>query len=175
MMSRAVKMLFTVCVALVAFAGAAGVAEASEDTSQQSEGAYYYYNGYTGYGDDGEFVLDQTFINAIASNNFKLNGYQIDMTEEAFLEHRDEATVTAVYDQHIHVVGEGAVFADMPINPGAVTEAEVLDVYGDPAHSNYGEQGDNTHYYQLKGMQITFNVNDGYVTSVSVGGTHVTE
>jgi len=174
-MSKIVKMLLTVCVAFVAFAGAAGVAEASEDTSQQSEGAYYYYNGYTGYGDDGRFILDETFINAIASNNFKLNGYQIDMTEEAFLEHGNEATITAVYDQHIHVVGEGAVFADMPINPGAVTEAEVFDVYGDPAHSNYGEQGDNAHYYQLKGMQITFNVNDGYVTSFSVGGTHVTE
>lgn len=151
MMSKAVKALFAVCVAFLAFAGTAGITEASEDTSQQSDGAYYHYNGQTGYGDDGRFILDETFINAIASNNFKLNGYQIDMTEEAFLDHNDEATVTAVYDQHIHAVGEGAVFADMPINPGAVTEAEVFDVYGNPSHSNYGEQGDNAHYYQLKG------------------------
>lgn len=91
-----------------------------------------------------------------------MNGYQIDMMEEAFSDHMDEITVTNVYDQQISVVGEGAV-----------TEAEVLDVYGEPNHSNYGEQGDNTHYYQLNDVQITFNVNDGYVTSVSVGGTHV--
>ncbi|HIW11677.1 MAG TPA: hypothetical protein H9891_00725 [Candidatus Salinicoccus stercoripullorum] len=174
-MSRAVKVLFTVCVALFAFAGAAGVAEAAEDTTQQTDGPYYYYNGYTGYGDDGEFILDQAFINGIANNNFTLNGYPIDMSEQAYLDHGDDAVVTNVYDQHIHVVGEGAVFADMPVNPGAVTEAEMLDVYGKPDHSNYGEQGDNTHYYQMENVQITFNVNDGYVTSVSVGGTHVTE
>src|SRR5699024_4650326 len=146
-MSKIVKMLLTVCVAFVAFAGAAGVAEASEDTSQQSEGAYYYYNGYTGYGDDGRFILDETFINANANNIFNLNVYQIDIKEQPFLEHGNAATITAVYDQHIHVVGEGAVLTHMPNNPGSVTEAEVFDAYGHPAHSNYGEQGENAHYY----------------------------
>src|SRR5690625_6487697 len=90
-MSRAVKVLFTVCVALFAFAGAAGVAEAAEDTTQQTDGPYYYYNGYTGYGDDGEFILDQAFINGIANNNFTLNGYPIDMSEQAYLDHGDDA------------------------------------------------------------------------------------
>lgn len=151
-------------------------AEASEEQAEASSENYYYYNGHTGYNGDGEFIVEQLFVNGLADNNFTLNGYSVNADPDANAEHSE---TLSVYDQTLYVNTDGEVYrADFPVNDATLppygTIANIEDVYGEPEESTLW-YGDGEYYYHVGDAQITFTFEGGMVNYVQIGAMEIPE
>jgi hypothetical protein len=149
---------------------AAGVGD-SGDTEAATE-PWYTYNGHTGYNQDGDFILDPLFVDAVKHQNFTINGYQIDGSEAAMNEHGENHQQIDVSDQQVLKYDDGqALGVYFPVNSGAVSKDELFDVYGETDNAAPSDPDEVAYYnYQLNDQRIQFVVRDNWVTEVRYGG-----
>lgn len=150
---------------------AAEVVKIGEDVEAVSE-PWYNYAGHTGYNQDGAFILDPYFVNAVAYQNFTINGYTIDGSEETFNEYADDFVNVEVYDQLIMKYADSeALGVNFPVNEGAVSKSELFDVYGETENAAPTKDGDKAFYnYQIEDQHIQFVVENGWVIEVRYFG-----
>lgn len=136
---------------------------------------YYEFNGDTGYQNDASFLVDEAFIKGLSDNNFTLNGYEIDAEPEAYFD-SEYHEITEVYDQTLHVNEDGtATQAEIPVNEGTLSTADLEDAYGEPEESSYlDDEGNGMYFYFVDDSQINFSITDGEVNLAKVGA-HDTE
>ena len=136
------------------------------------ENPWYSYSGYTGYNHDGEFILDPYFVNAVAYQNFTVNGYEIDGSKEAMDEYGENHTVVETYDHQILKYADGkAIGVSFPVNSGVVSKEALFDVYGETENAAPSDPDEVAYYnYQIEDQRIQFIVRDGWVTEVRYGG-----
>lgn len=148
--------------------GSGKEAQASE-TDTYTE-PWYDYQGNTGY--DGSFILDEDFINAVEHQNFSINGYEIDGSQEAFYEHGENYTPVRMNNQSVLQYDEGeALGVSFPVNPGEVSVEQLTEAYGEAENIESDELNDIAFYtYSIGDQNIQFMTRDGFVTEVRYGG-----
>lgn len=146
--------------------------EAGEKDTETGTEPWYDYQGHTGYNQDGSFIIDPLFVDAVAYQNFTINGYEIDGSEEALNEHGDDYQTVDVYDQQILKYADGkALGVNFPINSGAVSEAQLFETYGEAENAAPSDSEEVAYYnYQIEDQRLQFIVRDGWVTEVRYGG-----
>ncbi len=148
-------------------------AQAQDMEMEQVQEPWYEYNGYTGLeNSQGDFFLEQTFINAVEYQNFTINGYTIDGSTEAFEEHGENHRMFQVYDQQIMQGYDGTVFAvSFPIQSGEVSTAELFEAYGETENTAPSDPGETAYYYyQIGDQNLQFITYNGWVREVRYGG-----
>lgn len=147
--------------------------EAQAAEMEQVTEPWYDYSGYTGLaGSEGSFFLEQDFINAVADQNFTINGYEIDGSQEAMEEHGTDHHQVEIYDQQILKYAEGkALGVSFPIQKGEVSTQELFEVYGETENTAPSDPDETAYYYyQIEDQNLQFITHDGWVTEVRYGG-----
>ena len=148
-------------------------AEDMEMEMEQATEPWYEYTGYTGLeNSQGDFFLEQTFIDAVAYQNFTINGYTIDGSTEAFEEHGENHSMFQVYDQQIMQGEDGTVFGlSFPVQKGEVSTAELFNAYGETENTAPSNPDETAYYYyQIEDQNLQFITHDGWVVEVRYGG-----
>ena len=140
---------------------------------EMAQEPWYEYNGYTGMeNSQGDFFLEQAFIDAVAYKNFTINGYTIDGSTEAKEEHGENHESFEVYDQQILQGQDGTNFGvSFPIQKGEVSTEELFAVYGETENTAPSDPDETAYYYyQIEDQNLQFITHDGWVTEVRYGG-----
>ncbi|WP_017548271.1 immunodominant staphylococcal antigen IsaB family protein [Salinicoccus carnicancri] len=140
---------------------------------EMAQEPWYEYNGYTGMeNSQGDFFLEQTFIDAVAYKNFTINGYTIDGSTDAFEEHGENHVSFEVYDQQIMQGQDGTNFGvSFPVQKGEVSTEELFAVYGETENTAPSDPDETAYYYyQIEDQNLQFITHDGWVTEVRYGG-----
>ncbi|WP_411843862.1 immunodominant staphylococcal antigen IsaB family protein [Salinicoccus sp. HZC-1] len=147
--------------------------QAQDMEMEQAQEPWYDYSGYTGLeNSQGGFFLEQAFIDAVAYQNFTINGYTIDGSTEAKEEHGENHFMIEVYDQQILQGADGTNFAvSFPVQKGEVSTAELFEVYGETENTAPSDPDETAYYYyQIEDQNLQFITHDGWVTEVRYGG-----
>ncbi|WP_020008135.1 immunodominant staphylococcal antigen IsaB family protein [Salinicoccus albus] len=131
---------------------------------------WYDYQGNTGH--DGSFILNEDFINAVENQNFTINGYEIDGSQDTFEAHSENYTPLRTGDQHILKYDDGeALGVSFPVESGEVSQAQLFNAYGEPENTESDPLNDIAFYtYSIGDQNIQFMTRDGFVTEVRYGG-----
>lgn len=132
---------------------------------------YYTYNGYAAKGTP-SFVLNQTFINSLKYDNFKMNGVKIPYTtgKQAL---PNEIKNVQKYDQTFAITnskGTVARYVTFKVN-GKLTTKQLMNAYGNKLKLATSAKGLKVYVYNpyKQHYGIAFYTNNGKVQSVMIG------
>ncbi|BBD89618.1 immunodominant staphylococcal antigen IsaB family protein [Staphylococcus caprae] len=130
--------------------------------------------GYTHKGNAGQnasYLADSDFVNALDSGQLNFNGYSIDQDNDDNVEYKK------VYDQEVRATSDDtAVSIRFKVTDQSVTLDQMKDAYPSDklnhiphTSSNADQPDDGTYVYHGDQIKLQFKVEDGYVTSVTIG------
>nr|WP_263314719.1 hypothetical protein [Mammaliicoccus sp. Marseille-Q6498] len=166
-MNKMTKLTVATGISIGALFGTVGISDGQSNTAEAAVTPYYNYSGYTGY--DGSFVLDSTFINALAYKNVTMNGTRIVQPQS------DEGAPyikKKVYDQtfffHKDNNSSYALSVKFPVKKNNISKAQMIKAYGN--NYNIEETSHGKEYRYPVGFNlIIFTVVDDHVTEVNIG------
>lgn len=136
------------------------------NTAEAAATPWYKYQGTTGH--DGSFILDKNFKNAVMYNNVTINGYHVYTSAENANSYQKYAQPVKVHDQTMMKFDENkAIQAIFPVKKQHISEKQLVSVWG-KGNVKTSKNGKSI-YYTLKGNNIKFDLENGYVTNVSLG------
>jgi hypothetical protein len=154
-MNKLAKLVLSSTIVLGTAIGANAVQDNGTSTeAHATTKPWYNYTGYTA--SQGNFVLDQNFINAVKFNNFTINGYTMDgkVSEKG-------SKFVYPYDQKIAKTSKNTGSVVYFKLGKSVTSKQIIDKYGKPEIDNVTEKtGD--YRYHIGYSSIDFYVKDGY-------------
>lgn len=136
------------------------------NTAEAAVTPWYKYQGTTGH--DGSFILDKNFKNAVMYNNVTINGYHVYASAENANSYQKYAQPVKVHDQTMMKFDKNkAIQAVFPVKKQHISEKQLVSVWG-KGNVKTSKNGKSI-YYTLKGNNIKFDLENGYVTNVSLG------
>lgn len=127
---------------------------------------WYAYSGMTG--QNGNFILDTNFKNAVKHNNVKLNGYNIYADTQSALSYQKYSKEVKVHDQKVmKFASNKAIQAKFPVKKNHTSQEQLVKVWGEGKVVNTAK-GQSISYI-LNGNNIKFDIQNGYVTKVTLG------
>ena len=134
----------------------------------QAQGEFVH-NGNAG--KNASYLTSENFINALDSGQLNFNGYSIDQDNDDNVEYKK------VYDQEVRATSDDtAVSIRFKVTDQSVTLDQMKDAYPSDklnhiphTSSNADQPDDGTYVYHGDQIKLQFKVEDGYVTSVTIG------
>ncbi|WP_416349794.1 immunodominant staphylococcal antigen IsaB family protein [Mammaliicoccus lentus] len=136
------------------------------NTAEAAVTPWYNYQGTTGH--DGRFILDKNFKNAVKYNNVTINGYHVYASAKNANSYQKYTKPVKVHDQTMMKFDKNkAIQAVFPVRKQHISENQLVKVWG-KGNVKTSKNGKSI-YYTLKGNNIKFDLQNGYVTKVSLG------
>ncbi|MFQ3845462.1 hypothetical protein AABD41_13225 [Staphylococcus pseudoxylosus] len=127
---------------------------------------WYNYTGMTGH--NGNFILDSNFKNAVKHNNVKINGYHIYADTQSALSYQKYSKEVKVHEQKMMKFATNkAIQTKFPVKKNHISQKQLTKVWGEGKVVNTGKG--QSIYYTLNGNNIKFDIQNGYVTEVTLG------
>ena len=126
----------------------------------------YVHNGNAG--QNASYLTDKSFVDALDNGQLNFNGYKIEQDNEDNIEYKH------VYDQEVRTTGDDtATSIRFKVTDQSLSLDQMKDVYPNDElnhlpHSST-DSNDGVYVYHGDKIKLQFKVENGYVTSVTIG------
>lgn len=121
----------------------------------------YNIQGYTA--NNGKFILNNKFIDAVRHNQFVINGYRISGNEQQHM------SLIDIYDQTIAKTGEhSASMVDFEVKKNTISKEDIIETYGQPVEPPFESAQGFDYRYHIGENIVQIIVDGGYVKDVKI-------
>ncbi|WP_436855866.1 immunodominant staphylococcal antigen IsaB family protein [Staphylococcus caeli] len=161
-MKKVVKIVLSTGIALSALVGINNdVVKESNLIAHGETTQAYNIKGYST--NNGNFILDPKFIDAVRHNQFVINGYHISGNEQ------QQMSLIDIYDQTIAKTGEHtASMVDFEVKKDTISKEDLIKTYGQPVEPPFESAQGFDYRYNIGKNIVQFIVDGGYVKDVQI-------